>query len=84
MDLDSVLLQQLLELWLVPLFLLQDVVEGIGLLCAFLSHYRQQLVPFYQCFFTGTSGFYSLIWLSALLLFIALVGIFFIHVEKNY
>lgn len=82
MDLDSVLLQQLLELWLVPLFLLQDVVRELVIM-RFLSHYRQQLVPFLSMFLYRTSGFYSLIWLSALLLFIALVGIFFIHVEKT-
>lgn len=56
MDLDSVLLQQLLELWLVPLFLLQDVVRELVIM-RFLSHYRQQLVPFYQCFFTGHQVF---------------------------
>ena len=39
--------------------------------------------PFLSMFLYRTSGFYSLIWLSALLLFIALVGIFFIHVEKT-
>lgn len=49
-------MQQLLELWLVPLFLLQDVVRELVIM-RFLSHYRQQLVPFYQCFFTGHQVF---------------------------
>lgn len=56
--------------------------EGIGyyVLSVTLS---SAVGPFLSMFLYRTSGFYSLIWLSALLLFIALVGIFFIHVEKT-
>lgn len=55
--------------------------EGIGYYALSVT-LSSAVGPFLSMFLYRTSGFYSLIWLSALLLFIALVGIFFIHVEK--
>ncbi|MGX6982830.1 MFS transporter [Lactococcus lactis] len=57
-------------------------VEGIGYYALSVT-LSSAVGPFLSMFLYRTSGFYSLIWLSALLLFIALVGIFFIHVEKT-
>ncbi|WP_373961952.1 MFS transporter [Lactococcus lactis] len=56
--------------------------EGIGYYALSVT-LSSAVGPFLSMFLYRTSGFYSLIWLSALLLFIALVGIFFIHVEKT-
>ncbi|MCT3098996.1 MFS transporter [Lactococcus lactis] len=56
--------------------------EGIGYYALSVT-LSSAVGPFLSIFLYRTSGFYSLIWLSALLLFIALVGIFFIHVEKT-
>lgn len=56
--------------------------EGIGYYALSVT-LSSAVGPFLSMFLYQTSGFYSLIWLSALLLFIALVGIFFIHVEKT-
>lgn len=56
--------------------------EGIGYYALSIT-LSSAVGPFLSMFLYQTSGFYSLIWLSALLLFIALVGIFFIHVEKT-
>ncbi|MDY4363482.1 MFS transporter [Lactococcus lactis subsp. lactis] len=56
--------------------------EGIGYYALSVT-LSSAVGPFLAMFLYRTSGFYSLIWLSALLLFIALVGIFFIHVEKT-
>ena len=56
--------------------------EGIGYYALSVT-LSSAVGPFLSMFLYRTSGFYSLIWLSSLLLFIALVGIFFIHVEKT-
>ncbi|BAL50120.1 MULTISPECIES: MFS transporter [Lactococcus] len=56
--------------------------EGIGYYALSVT-LSSAVGPFLSMFLYRTSGFYSLIWLSALLLFIALVGIFFIHAEKT-
>ncbi|BDH82827.1 MFS transporter [Lactococcus lactis] len=56
--------------------------EGIGYYALSVT-LSSAVGPFLSMFLYRTSGFYSLIWISALLLFIALVGIFFIHVEKT-
>lgn len=56
--------------------------EGIGYYALSVT-LSSAVGPFLSMFLYRTSGFYSLIWLSVLLLFIALVGIFFIHVEKT-
>ncbi|WP_270342499.1 MFS transporter [Lactococcus lactis] len=56
--------------------------EGIGYYALSVT-LSSAVGPFLSMFLYRTSGFYSLIWLSALLLFIALVGIFFIHIEKT-
>ena len=56
--------------------------EGIGYYALSVT-LSSTVGPFLSMFLYRTSGFYSLIWLSALLLFIALVGIFFIHAEKT-
>ena len=56
--------------------------EGIGYYALSVT-LSSAVGPFLSMFLYRTSGFYSLIWLSALLLFIALVGIFFIHGEKT-
>lgn len=56
--------------------------EGIGYYALSVT-LSSAVGPFLSMFLYRTSGFYPLIWLSALLLFIALVGIFFIHVEKT-
>ncbi|CDG05755.1 MFS transporter [Lactococcus lactis] len=56
--------------------------EGIGYYALSVT-LSSAVGPFLSMFLYRTSGFYSLIWLSALLLFIALVGIFFIHVETT-
>ena len=56
--------------------------EGIGYYALSVT-LSSAVGPFLSMFLYRISGFYSLIWLSALLLFIALVGIFFIHVEKT-
>ena len=56
--------------------------EGIGYYALSVT-LSSAVGPFLSMFLYQTSGFYSLIWLSALLLFIALVGIFFIHAEKT-
>lgn len=56
--------------------------EGIGYYALSVT-LSSAVGPFLSMFLYRTPGFYSLIWLSALLLFIALVGIFFIHVEKT-
>jgi MFS family permease len=56
--------------------------EGIGYYALSVT-LSSAVGPFLSMFLFRTSGFYSLIWLSALLLFIALVGISFIHVEKT-
>ncbi|MFQ6366758.1 MFS transporter [Lactococcus lactis] len=56
--------------------------EGIGYYALSVT-LSSAVGPFLSMFLYRTSGFYSLIWLSTLLLFIALVGIFFIHVEKT-
>lgn len=56
--------------------------EGIGYYALSVT-LSSAVGPFLSMFLYRTSGFYSLIWLSALLLFIALVRIFFIHVEKT-
>ena len=56
--------------------------EGIGYYALSVT-LSSAVGPFLSMSLYRTSGFYSLIWLSALLLFIALVGIFFIHVEKT-
>ena len=56
--------------------------EGIGYYALSVT-LSSAVGPFLSMFLYRTSGFYSLIWLSALLLFFSLVGIFFIHVEKT-
>ena len=56
--------------------------EGIGYYALSVT-LSSAVGPFLSMFLYRTSGFYSLIWPSALLLFIALVGIFFIHAEKT-
>ena len=56
--------------------------EGIGYYALSVT-LSSAVGPFLSMFLYRTSGFYSLIWLSALLLFIALIRIFIIHVEKT-
>ncbi|KEY62242.1 MFS transporter [Lactococcus cremoris] len=56
--------------------------EGIGYYALSVT-LSSAVGPFLSMFLYRTSGFYSLIWLSALLLFLALIGIFFLRVNEK-
>lgn len=56
--------------------------EGIGYYALSVT-LSSAVGPFLSMFLYRTSGFYSLIWLSALLLFLALIGIFFLRVTEK-